>query len=152
MARKNPRRNITRIENVTTADRLSCGWEVRIQRRGKTVEKFFSDAKLGGNRLALAKAKKFRDQIESKMKPYTVKELAQRPSKRNQSGIVGVRFEERMTVTGGYEYYYPTWVAQWTDTAGKRHTRAFSVKKYGMKEAKKKAITARQKGADEANR
>ena len=148
----NPRRNISRIENVTTADRLSCGWEVRIQRRGKTVEKFFCDNKLGGSRKALEKAKKFRDDMERQMKSYTVKELAKRPSKRNTSGIVGVRFEHRMAITGGYKYYYPTWVAQWTDEAGKRKTKAFSCEKYGHDEAQRLAIKSRRLGVNQANR
>ncbi len=152
MAKTHPRRNISRIENVTTAGNLSCGWEVRIQRRGKTVEKFFCDSLLKGSRNALKKAKEFRDKMESEMRGYTVKELAKRPSIRNKSGIVGVRFEERISVTGGNKYYYPTWVAQWTDADGKRRTKAFSCEKYGKEVAKKKAISARRRGVNAANR
>lgn len=152
MARKNPRRNISRIETVSSAGNLNCGWEVRLQRRGRRFEKFFADNAFGGKRGALQKAKDYRDQLDASLKSYTVRELARRPSIRNSSGLVGVRQTSQTETRGDYEYTYYFWVAQWTDGAGKRKTRSFSCHKYGEEEAKRLAVQARNQGVAKAKR
>lgn len=128
------------------------GWEVRIQRRGKKYEKFFADGRHGGRRAALQAAKLYRDELEKKLRRYTVKELAKNPSVRNRSGIVGVRRALQIEETDEYIYTYTFWIAQWTDGKGKRKTRSFSVDKYGEDEAYRRAIQARNRGVSQANR
>ena len=118
-------------------------------RRGEKIERYFADTKFGGKILALREAKKFRDELEKKMRPYTVSELAKNPSVRNTSGTVGVRISERKDVRGDYEYTYYFWVAQWTDGKGRRKTRSFSIDKYGYDKAYQLAIKARKKGIKE---
>ena len=152
MARKNPRRNISRIETTSTAGRVNGGWEVRFQRRGRRIERFFADNAHGGKRGALQAAKKFRDDLESEMRPYTVQELARRPSIRNRSGIVGVRKAKQVDIRGEYEYTYMFWVAQWTDGKGRRKTRSFSIHRYGDDEAYRLAVQARNRGVSQAKR
>jgi hypothetical protein len=152
MARKNPKRNISRIETRSASGKVYGGWEVRMQRRGKKTEKFFSDNAFGGNRAALEAAKKFRDQLESSSRKYSVKELARKPSRRNKSGIVGVRLHEQIDTRGDFEYHYWYWVAQWTDGLGRRRTRSFSVHTYGDEEAFRLACEARRKGVNQAKR
>ena len=152
MARPNPRRNISRIELVSTAGNLNCGWEVRIMRRGKKVEKFFSDNGYGGKTQALRAAKEYRDKLEATMKPYTVAERAKKPSKRNSSGVVGVRKSYRKDIRDGYEYTYYCWVAQWTDGKGRRRTKSFSIDKFGDEKAFQKAVAARKKGIKESEK
>lgn len=128
------------------------GWEVRMQRRGKKHEKFFADGKFGGRRGALQAAKVFRDELEAKLKPYSVKELAKKPSVRNSSGVVGVRKATQIEETDEYIYTYTFWIAQWTDGKGKRKTRSFSIDKYGDEEAYRMALQARNQGVNQANR
>ncbi len=152
MARKNPRRNITRINMFSAAGVGHGGWEVRIQRRGRKHEKFFADRQYGGRRAALQAAKLFRDELEASLRPYSVKELAKKPSARNKSGVVGVRRTLQVEETEEYIYTYAFWVAQWTDGKGKRKTRSFSIDKYGEEEAFQKAIQARTRGVSQANR
>ena len=152
MARKNPRRNISRIETKSASGKVYGGWEVRMQRRGKKTEKFFSDNAFGGQRKALEAAKQFRDQLEQNQRKYTVKELAKSPSRRNRSGIVGVRLHKQVDTRGEYEYHYWYWVAQWTDGHGRRRTRSFSVHTYGDDEAFRLAREARRQGVNQANR
>ena len=152
MARKNPKRNISRIETTSSTGKKYGGWEVRMQRRGKKTEKFFSDNGFGGKRGALAAAKKFRDELEARQRKYTVKELAQNPSKRNKSGVVGVRLHQQKDVRGDYEYQYWYWVAQWTDGHGRRRTKSFSVHQHGDEEAYRLACEARRRGVAQANR
>lgn len=152
MPRKNPRRNITRIEMYSSNGKPHGGWEVRIQRRGRKYEKFFADGQHGGRRAALQAAKIFRDDMEERLRPYTVKELARIPSVRNKSGIVGVRRAVQVEETDEYVYTYAFWIAQWTDGKGKRKTRSFSVEKYGEDEACRRALQARTRGVNQAKR
>ena len=146
MARKNARRNISRIECVSTANNLNCGWVVRMARRGEKVEKYFADNKHGGKAGALREAKKFRDELENTMQHYSASELAKNPSVRNTSGIVGVRISERTDVRGECECTFYFWVAQWTDGKGRRKTRSFSINKFGYDKAFQMAVNARKKG------
>ncbi len=152
MARKNPKRNISRIETYSPAGKMYGGWEVRMQRRGKKTEKFFSDNGFGGKRNALKAAQGFRDGLEEKSRKYTVKELASRPSKRNKSGVVGVRLHHQKDARGDFIYYYWYWVAQWTDGHGRRRTKSFSCHTYGDEEAYRLACEARKKGVHQAKR
>jgi hypothetical protein len=152
MARKNPKRNISRIETKGPSGKVYGGWEVRIQRKGKKTEKFFSDNGHGGRRAALAAAKEFRDELESKYEKYSVAEMAKKPSKRNKSGMVGVRLHKQVDQRGDYEYHYWYWVAQWTDGRGRRRTKSFSVHQYGDQEAYRLAGKAREEGVSAANR
>lgn len=151
MAKKlKPNRNISRIDFRNKKGEIaSGGWEVRFYRRGKKVEKFFADNKFGGRNKALAAAKKFRDETEKKLPKYTVYELSKKPSKRNKSGIVGVRRHEQTDVRGDWGYTYTFWVAQWTDELGRRRTKSFSINHYGEEEAFKMAVKARKQGMAE---
>ncbi len=152
MARRNPRRNISRIETLSAAGNVCGGWEVRIQRRGKKTEKFFSDSGYGGKRASLCAAKEFRDEIEDRSRKYSVKELATEPSVRNRSGVVGVRLHLQKDVRGDFIYQYWYWVAQWTDGHGRRKTRSFSCHTYGDEEAFSLACESRRKGVNLAKR
>lgn len=152
MARKNPRRNIVRIVPSSGSPKAPGGWAVRLQRRGVKTQRYFSDSAFGGNRNALAMAKEFRDQIESDSRKYSVRELAQKPSARNQSGVVGVRLQLDKKLIDGEEYQYWFWIAQWIDGHGNRKARSFSVHRHGDEEAYRLACLARRKGVSQANR
>lgn len=152
MARKNPRRNISRIETTSKRGNVSGGWEVRLQRRGEQTGKYFSDLSYGGKRAALQAAKSFRDDLESQYERYTVEDLAEKPSVRNRSGVVGVRLHQQKDRRGEFDYYYWYWVAQWTDGHGRRRTKSFSVHQYGDDEAYRLACEIRAKGVRQARR
>jgi len=152
MARKNPRRNISRIETTNESGKIYGGWEVRMQRRGQMMEKYYSDLAYGGKRAALQAAKEYRDELESEYEKYSVDELAEKPSIRNRSGLVGVRLHQQKDRRDEYEYSYWYWVAQWTDGRGRRRTKSFSVHRYGDEEACRLACEARENGVKQANR
>ena len=148
-----PNRNISRIDFKNKEGEIaSGGWEVRFHRRGKKVEKFFADNKFGGRAKALNAAKNYRDEIEAKLPKFNVHELSKKPSKRNQSGVVGVRRHEQTDIRGDWGYTYAFWVAQWTDEFGKRKTKSFSANHYGEEEAYRLAVKARKKGMAERKR
>lgn len=123
-----------------------------MQRRGERIEKFFSDNAYGGNRAALQAAKAYRDEVDSQYRRYTVKELAEKPSSRNTSGVVGVRLHQQKDRRGEFDYYYWYWVAQWTDGHGRRRTKSFSIHQHGEKEAYRLACEVRAQGVNQAKR
>jgi len=152
MPKKNPRRNISRIETKSSSGKIYGGWEVRIQRRGEKTEKFFGDRRFDGKRHSLAAAKAFRDEIEAASEKFSVEELARIPSSRIKSGVVGVRLHKQKDSRGDYEYHYWYWVAQWTDANGRRKTKAFSIHQHGDQEAYNLACEARHAGVRKADR
>ena len=138
-------RNITRID----PEEGTPGYEVRVMRRGKSFNRFFADNSTGGKRKALHAARDFRDELEVKYRNYTRKELAEIKTKRNSSGIVGVRMAKEVDTRGPNELEYAYWVAQWSPKPGVRRTARFSINKYGEEKAFKLACRARQRGLRE---
>ncbi len=150
--RKYPRRNILRIDRTTSSGRPFRGWEVRLQRRGVKTLHFFNDAHYGGNRGALRAAQQWRDVIERQARGYRLAELAKRPSRRNRSGIVGVRRQPPRDAIAHPQAHRAVWIAQWTNGHGKRKSRVFSVARYGEQEAKQLARQARRAGVRRSGR
>ena len=152
MARKNPRRNISRLEKLNSTGQTIGGWEVRMQRHRVKQSKFFSDSIYGGKLAALRAAKEFRDELEQEADKMTVEERSLRPSARNSSGVVGVRLHQQVDRRGAFEYHSWSWVAQWTDGRGRRRTKSFAVEKFGDVEAFRLAWQARKDGVEKAGR
>ena len=152
MARKNPRRNISRLEKLNSTGQTIGGWEVRMQRHREKQSKFFSDSIYGGKLAALRAAKEFRDELEQEADKMTVEERSLRPSARNSSGVVGLRLHQQVDRRGAFEYHSWSWVAQWTDGRGRRRTKSFAVEKFGDVEAFRLAWQARKDGVEKAGR
>lgn len=111
-------------------------WRVQIKRDGVNVcDRLFADRNYGGKAAALAEAKAWRDRMARKHKPMLKVEQNQRLRRNNTSGVVGV-CRSRI---GDYEYY----VAQ-TVLPGKYLSKAFSISKYGERQARALAIAARE--------
>ncbi len=134
-------RNITRIDRVN-----SGGYLVRIMRRGKRHSAFFAFDQYGGKRNALAAARAHRDELESRLRSYSPKRLAQVPRANNTSGIAGVRRVDETDARWESKPTYSYWVAQWSPRKGVRKTKRFSVEKYGEEEAYRLAVLARKRG------
>ena len=146
MARDNPNRNITRIDNPGGDDKRPVrGFEVRIYRRGQRFNQFFSDSAHGGKAKALDEARKVRDKMEKKLKPYTRRELAEKVTKRNTSGVRGVRLRTTIVTKNGKTYKYEHVEASWSPEPGKVIKKSFSVEKMGKEAAWDAAVECRQK-------
>lgn len=152
MARRDPRRNISRVDASPDRTTKTAGWEVRLQRNRVKHTRFFADSTYGGKLAALREAKLYRDDVESSFTKMNVAEKSESPSVRNQSGVVGVRRHQQKDRCGEFVYHYWVWVAQWTDGRGRRRTRSFSVQKYGEDEAFRLACEAREIGVAKAKR
>lgn len=142
------RRSVSELRYIFRVERggVRC-WDVCIRRKRSTrAHKLFSDSKWGGKAGALRAAIKFRDNFlnDADEQDYALWRRKHIKRRDNTSGLRGVgRYAVR---AGGQKKAYVTymWIAFWQDTAGKRRSRAFSIKRYGERRAKALAQQARE--------
>ncbi len=133
---------ITRIDIFTK--RGTHGWEIRVRRRDKNYNEFFSDSIYGGIKDAFEAAKEQLAEINKLITPYKRRENAIRITARNKSGIVGVRRGKSVTKRNGKVWTTDAWFASGSPMPGKEKLRRFSVKRWGEEGAKEKAIAQRK--------
>ena len=142
-----PNRNITR--NQTKHDKgrsVIRGWTVRLHRAGKVFEQFFGDAD-GGKQAALIAARECRDAKEKEMPTYSKREIAEIITRRNTSGVRGVRIKKaRHILADGEETFYLSAEASWSPRPNVVKKRSFSLDTHGEDEAWKLALKARKDG------
>jgi hypothetical protein len=119
------------------AARNAWYWGVHFSRRGKLHYKRFYDLKHGSSKKALAAAVAWRDRELARAKALTYREFHQRRRSNNKSGIAGVHFLRPARQPRGI------WQAKITLPDGTSMTRAFSMRKFGSREAFKRAAAAR---------
>ena len=142
-------RNIRRMDD---ASRSTHAWLVQVQRHNQVAIKLFSDSVWGGKRKALAAARAWRDEHKQ---PVAEQAHAlwrrNRLRSNNRSGLVGVaRYERTAEANGRKTGGVAFWLAAWVDEHGASRKRKFSVKRWGERGAKQKAIEARKQGVDDA--
>lgn len=141
MPTPHPHRFIRRIDNERTR---THSWHVAIRTKNQAVTRHFSDSVHGGKRKALKAAIAFRDEMLAKLRNSDYSAWLRRKRSNNTSGIVGVARYVNVTANSEHPLEYPYWQAFWRDREGKRHTRTFSVLRYGERKARQLAINARQ--------
>lgn len=146
MAKLNPDRHITRASHYDSkGNSIPSGYMVRFTRRGKHYQAYFSDSRNGGQKKALAVARKHRDEMEPKFKLLNPIERANVKMSTNTSGTVGVRWATKTIKKAKKTYVFEFAVASWTGAEG-RQTKSYSVDKYGKEQAWKLAVKARKAG------
>jgi hypothetical protein len=130
------------INRIDSDSNHTYAWRVRIQRKGFTINKSFSDSHYGGKRKALLAAKAYRDEL-IRLVPATEYQIWLRNClrKNNVSGIVGVSHHVIYKVDGSPGRQF--WLASWVNENGLTRQRKFSVGILGNKRAKQMAIEAR---------
>lgn len=117
------------------------GWLVSITRRGKRLEKYFSDHP-GGRHDARRRARQFRDRLLATLAPPT---RVKTRFSLNTSGIIGVTLSRERTRAGRPLVRY---IASWPGRDGTRRKVTFSVGRYGNAKARRLAIQAREEGLE----
>jgi hypothetical protein len=129
----------TRHKNITRIDhppKRTHGYFVRVRWKGQNRSRFFSDKKHGDRLAALTAAIEWRDATEQELgKPRTDRLVIGQPRSSN-TGVVGVR---RRT-EGHTEYMEATWVNE----RGTLSRTRFSIARYGVKGALRRAQKARE--------
>ena len=121
------------------------GYFVRLQRRGKIHSAYFTDCWYGGRKRALAAAQKHYWELLAKLGPAqwpTRRWWAEIRRRKGSSGIVGV--QKQVVRRAGRVRKY--WLATWSPEPYVVRRKAFSVRKYGARKARRLAIRARRAG------
>lgn len=139
-----PRRMAKHIYRIDHDISHTHSWYVTIQRRGRICHRHFTDSVYGGKRKALDAAKAYRDSLIAKLQPLTRQEVCRIKKKNNHSGVSGVTRIDTLENTGRRRLRRRYWLAQWPIENGKAQMRKFSIKLYGERGARQRAILARQ--------
>ena len=121
------------------------GFFVRLQRRGKIHSAFFSDKQHGGQAQALAAAQQHYKKLLAKLglaKHRPRRRWAEIRRRKGSSSFVGV---QKLVVRRGSRVR-TYWLATWSSEPYVVRRKAFSVRKYGARKAKRLAIRARRAG------
>lgn len=132
----------TGITRFDLDDKNIHGFMVRMCRKGKHINEFFSDARCGGKRKARKSANERYDELLDEYGPAE-KSTKGLLTKRNTSGIVGVHLA-RNTDKRSPNCEYWAYCASWTNEDQTRSKINFSWNKYGEKEALELASLARK--------
>lgn len=112
-------------------------WRVNFRRRGKSYSKSFYDIACGGSKNAKAEAIAWRDRKLAELKALTLVEFHKQRRSNNVSRVPGVHFHKTPAQPLGF------WQATIRFHDGKCIARAFSVRKFGRREAFRLAVAAR---------
>lgn len=140
---------ISRIDDETYH---THAWRVSLRRHGTMHVKNFPDKKCDGKNNALKQAKNYRDDLLVKYPSMTRKHFCSIIRRNNKTGISGVyTYSKPYLLRDGTvkECWY--WEANWPNKSHQSVSVRFSVKQFGEKLAKQKAIQARERGLNAVN-
>ncbi len=134
-------KGISRIDSKDTH-----GWNARVYFKGKSYSKLFSDNLWDGREVALDEAIYWRDQKEKQLgKPRTDRVVVMR-NPRNRTGTIGVCRKMKKYYKRGKCYTEDVYEVTCTPVVGRGSKKtSVSIKKWGEKEALKRAIAIRKK-------
>lgn len=114
--------------------RATRGWYVQVAWNGKKYTRFFSDGKLGGINKARLAAIAWRDETERKIgKPQTDQPVIHPRFQRPDVGV-------SLTKKDGGEVYHVSWI----DKDGRHGRTSVSIRKWGKRGAKERALAIRK--------
>jgi len=131
------------ISRIDTKD--THGWNARVYFKGKSYSKLFSDNLWDGKEIALDEAIYWRDQKEMELgKPRTDRVVVMR-NPRNKTGTIGVCRKLKKYYKRGKCYTEDVYEVTCTPVVGEGSKKtSVSVRKWGEKEALKRAIAIRK--------
>ena len=124
------------ISRIDSFKNNTHGWYVRVQYRGETHSRFFSDSAHGGEQKGLIKAIRERNRLERELgKPRTDRTVTVGVG-HNNSGVQGIK---RVPKGLGYAYEIT-----WSPAPGVVQRTSVSIQKHGEDEAFRRAVRIRQ--------
>ena len=133
------------ISRIDCPENKTVGWYVRVRLNNVTKSKFISDQKNGGKEPALQRAIEFRNLLEQELgKPRTDWVIVGK-SRRNRSGVVGVRrTAKKYRGKDGTIYLNEVFEVTWNAGREKRGRTSVSISKYGETSAFRRACAIRR--------
>ena len=132
------RTNVPLLFEVNYPEHGQVGFVVRLNRRGKRVYSIFNFSQFASKAATKKAAAQYAGKLHRQFPRLSRQELAMARGKKS-SGVRRV-----INRTGGRDYAF--WEASWSPKANQIKRVKFSVKKYGNQQAKKLALSARNKG------
>ncbi len=124
------------VSRLDAPERNFAGWVVRYRHRDAWMQRYFADERFGAADAAREAAQAFLE-AEPEQRLEAIALARRLRSRRNsKAGMIGVT----RLVTAGRP---PNWMAYWTDEAGERRFKRFSVAIFGEEEAMRLAIEHR---------
>ncbi len=126
----------TRAKGITRIDdpgRHGVGWYARVTFRGKTTSKYFADGAHRGKDAAFQKALAWRNAEEKKLGKPRSDRLVPSTSTRSPTGVAGVYQSKQ------------SFVVAWSPKRGEIFREFVSIRRYGRKEALRRAIELRRR-------
>jgi hypothetical protein len=142
------RRKGSRLKSISRIDqpeKRTHGWYVRVRFAGQEVSKFFSDKLHGGKKKSLDAALAYRNETEKEFgKPRTDRPVVARQPRR-KNDIVGVRYAvKRASTAAGDTSESPVYEVTWSPRPNVVQRTSVSIKKWGKKEAFRRACEIRR--------
>jgi len=131
------------ISRIDQPEKNNHGWYVRVHFQGRQISKFFADQKHGGQKKALSNALEYRDRTEKKLG----KPRSERPVfvPRKKKGVVGVRETVyRTRAADGEPRESPVYEVTWSPKPGVVGRTSVSIRKWGRREAYRRAKDIRR--------
>ncbi len=126
-------KNISRIDNPR---KRTHGWYVRIQFKGESYSKFFSDVLHDGMEGSLQEAIEYRNHLEAQMgKPRTERYVIGRHHRHNNTGVPGVMRTQKVEKKRGRQYTREVFEVTWNPEPNRVCRTTVSVTKYGEEQA-----------------
>jgi hypothetical protein len=130
------RKRLPSAKGVTRIDdpgRHGVGWYARVVFRGKTHSKYFADGAHRGTAAAFQKALAWRNAKEKELGKPRTDRLLPSTSTRSRTGVSGVYQSKQ------------SFVVAWSPATGKIRREFVSIRKYGRREALRRAIELRRR-------
>ncbi|WP_352432809.1 AP2 domain-containing protein [Pyrinomonas sp.] len=138
------------ISRIDCPQKRMHGWYVRVQFKNEKRAKFVSDQKYGGKEAALQKALEFRDKMMEELGRPVTECVIIGTNPRNKSGVVGVRRTvKKYRGKNGQIYFNEVYEVTWNAGRERRGRTSVSIKKYGEKEAFRRACAIRRQKEQE---
>ena len=127
------KRSIKGVTRIDDPGGHGVGWSARVVFQGKTHSKYFADGAHGGTRAAMRKAIAWRDAQEKKVGKPRTDRVFPSTSTRSRTGVQGV-YQSKTS-----------YVVAWSPAPGELRREFISIKRYGRKEALRRAIQLRRR-------
>jgi hypothetical protein len=144
------------VIKINYPESRQVGYLVRAKRRSKSIHEIFYIGQFNGDwKRCYAAARDRAMQFFLENQRYDRREIAEIISRRNKSGVVGVRIKETRYRWKSDPKQFTIFLdaeAAWSPERNKVKKRTFSLEKYGEKEAWRLACKTRREGLQEMKR
>lgn len=138
------------ISRIDQPQKRHHGWYVRVRLGSAARSKFFNDQKCSGRAAALQSAVEWRNRIEQELGKPRTNYVVIGANPRNNTGVIGVRrCVQKYIGKDGKVFLNEVYEVSWHASRDKKGKTSVSIKKYGEREAFRRACGIRRRKEQE---